>query len=165
MKLSRRPKPKKNQAMDALASVAKTWSEWHLAERAGKGVAKGAKKAKELRGGKPSGIKRAVTGTPAKIAGGAAVLAGIGAAVARKLKGGSDTDPGAPGPHEPAPAPPPAAPPPPSSPLAAAPEPPTSAKAKPPTAAKAKPPTAKPSDGAPSEASQAAGTKDEPAKP
>src|ERR1700704_1283777 len=99
MKLGRRPKPKKDQALDAFASVAKTWSEWHLAKRASKGVAKGAKKAAELRGGKSSGVQGAPTGTPAKIAGGVAVIAGIGAAVARKLKGGAAPDFTAPEPH------------------------------------------------------------------
>ena len=57
MKLGRRPKPKKDQAVDAVASMAKTWSEWHLAKRASKGVAKGAKKAAALKGGKPSGAR------------------------------------------------------------------------------------------------------------
>jgi hypothetical protein len=139
MKLGRRPKPKKDQAMDAFASVAKTWSEWHLAERAGKGVAKGAKgakksakKAAELRGGKPSGVKRVVTGTPAKVAGGMAVLAGIGAAMARKLKGGSEPDYAPPAPHEPAAAPPAPPPPPPPPPAPPAPGPPPLAAAPPP---------------------------------
>src|SRR3954470_14692666 len=116
MKLGRRPKPKKDQAMDAIASMAKTWSEWHLAKRASKGVAKGAKKAAAMRGGTSSGVKGAMTGTRVKIAGGVALVAGIGAAVARTLKGGAAPDytpPEPPEPGEPTAAPPPPPPPPP----------------------------------------------------
>jgi hypothetical protein len=120
MKLGRRPTGKKDQALDVVASAAHTWSKWHLGKRAGKGVAKGAKKAAALKpGGKPSLLQRVVTGTPAKIAGGVAVLGGLGAMLARKLKGG-DSEPAytPPAPHEPAAAPPP--PPPPPTPTAAA---------------------------------------------
>jgi hypothetical protein len=139
MKLGRRPKRKQDQALDVVASAAKTWSEWQLAKRAGKGVRKGAKKAAALKSGKPSGLKGAVTGTPGKITGVVALVGGLGAMVARKLKDGGDAEPSysPPAPHEPAAAPPPApsptaaaivhdAPPPPS--LSAAPPPPPMAK-------------------------------------
>lgn len=135
MKLGRRPTRKKDQALDVVASAAQTWSKWHLGKRAGEGVAKGAKKAAALKSGKPSMLKRIVTGTPAKLAGGVALVGGLGAMVARKLKGGGDAEPAytPPAPHEPAAAPPPPpnptaaaivhdAPPPPS--LSAAPDPP-----------------------------------------
>jgi len=147
MKVDRRPKRKKDQALDVVASAAKTWSEWHLAKRAGKGVAKGAKKAAALKGGKPSFLKRAVTGTPAKVAGGLAVLGAIGAAVAHKLKRGGDDEPAysPPAPHEPAAAPPPPPPPPPPAPGAMAHEPPPP----PPPLAAAPPPPPEPEPLAP----------------
>jgi hypothetical protein len=121
MKLGRRPTRKKDQALDVVASAAQTWSKWHLGKRAGQGVAKGAKKAAALKpGGRPSLLKRIVSGTPAKIAGGLAVLGGLGTLVARKLKGGGSADTYTPPPpHEPAAAPPPP-PPPPPNPTAAA---------------------------------------------
>jgi hypothetical protein len=81
MKLRRREKPKKDQALHALASATKVWSEWQLAKRAGKGVAK----AKEL---KPSSkATRRLSTKWVKIGGGAAVVGGAAAAVARKLRG------------------------------------------------------------------------------
>jgi hypothetical protein len=138
MKLGRRPKRKQDQALDVVASAAKTWSEWQLAKRAGKGVRKGAKKAAALKTSKPSGVKGAVAGKPGRIAGLVALVGGLGAVVARKLKGGVTAAPpySPPDPNEPAAAPPSAvatpsptasaivhnAPPPPS--LQAAPEPP-----------------------------------------
>jgi outer membrane biosynthesis protein TonB len=121
MGLGRRPKRKQDQALDLVASVAKTWSEWQLAKRASRGLKKGAGKAAELKGGKPSGLKAAVTGTPAKITGAVAVVGGLGAVALRKLKGGGDAPAYVPpAPHEPAAAPPPPPPPPPPAPGAAA---------------------------------------------
>jgi hypothetical protein len=84
MKLRRRQKRKRDQALDALASVTKTWSEWQLAKRAGKGVAK----AKKVR--PPSGVKSTLGSKPVRAAGAAAVAGGAVAAIARKLKGGDD---------------------------------------------------------------------------
>lgn len=136
MKMGRRPPRKKDQALDVVASAAQTWSKWHLGKRAGEGVAKGAKKAAALKPGKPSPLKRLVTGTPARIAGAVALVGGLGAVLARKLKrGGDEPSYTPPAPHEPAAPPPPPpnptaaaithdAPPPPS--LSAAPEPPAS---------------------------------------
>jgi len=89
----RRRNTRKDQALDAVASVTKTWSEWQLAKRAGKGVAK----AKEVR---PSKIKGALTSTPAKIAGALAIVGGAGAVVMRKLKGDSAADYTGPAPSE-----------------------------------------------------------------
>ncbi|MEA2150315.1 MAG: hypothetical protein QOD69_2145 [Solirubrobacteraceae bacterium] len=121
MGLGRRPKRKQDQALDLAASVAKTWSEWQLAKRASRGLKKGAGKAAELKGGRSSGLKSAVTGTPAKITGAVAVAGGLGAVVLRKLKGGGDAPAYVPpAPHEPAAAPPPPPPPPPPAPGAAA---------------------------------------------
>ena len=77
----RRRNTRKDQALDAVASVTKTWSEWQLAKRAGKGVAK----AKEVR---PSKIKAMLSSKRAKLVGAVAVTGGVGAFVARKLKGG-----------------------------------------------------------------------------
>jgi hypothetical protein len=80
MKL-RRKKPKHTQAMDAIASVTKTWSEWQLGKKAVKGVAK----AKDLR--PPGKVKRALSLKWVKIGGGVAVAGGTAAAIGRKLKG------------------------------------------------------------------------------
>jgi hypothetical protein len=80
MKLQLRPKSKREQALDAFASVAKTWSEWHLGKKVTTTAAKGAKQAAKAKG--------AAKGTPLKIAGAVAVVGGIGAAVAKKLRGG-----------------------------------------------------------------------------
>ncbi len=79
-----RQKSKRDQALDAVASVAKTWSEWHLGKRVSKTAGKGAKKASK----EASKLKETGKGTRLKIAGGLALLGGIGAAVAAKLKGG-----------------------------------------------------------------------------
>jgi len=81
MKLRRRQKRKSAQALDALASVTKAWSEWQLGKRASKGVAK----AKELR--PPSKPKRALASKWVKVAGAVAVAGGTAAAIGRKLKG------------------------------------------------------------------------------
>jgi hypothetical protein len=77
-----RQKNKRKQALDAFASVAKTWSEWHLGKKVSKTAAKGASKAAKI---KPQGDGK---GKRLRIAGVAALLAGVGAAVTKKLKGG-----------------------------------------------------------------------------
>jgi len=79
-----RQKSKRDQALDAVASVAKTWSEWHLGKRVSSTAEKGAKKASK----KAAKLKDTGKGTRLKIAGGLALLGGLGAAVAAKLKGG-----------------------------------------------------------------------------
>jgi hypothetical protein len=79
-----RQKNKRDQALDAVASVAKTWSEWHLGKRVSKTAGKGAKKASK----EAAKLKDTGKSTRLKIAGGLALLGGIGAAVAAKLKGG-----------------------------------------------------------------------------
>jgi hypothetical protein len=87
MKLRRRQKGKKEQAVDSFASVVKSLAELHLAERAGKGVGKGAKSvSKSVK--KASRLKGVIKSTPAKVVGGAAVAGGAGALIAKKLKGG-----------------------------------------------------------------------------
>lgn len=85
-----RQKSKRDQALDATASIAKTWSEWRLGEKvaktatkASKGAGKVSKKAKKVRSGGGSSKR-----TPLKIAGAIALVSGIGAAVAKKLGGG-----------------------------------------------------------------------------
>ena len=119
MKLSTRQHKKRDQALDAFASVAKTWSEWRLGERATKTVAKGTKKAsksaakarkkasKAAKNADASSVTNAVKGTPLKIAGAVALVAGVGAAVAKKLKGGGTAEPLYTPPPAPAPMPPP----------------------------------------------------------
>jgi len=96
-----RQKNKRDQALDAVASVAKTWSEWHLGKRATTTVAKGAKKA--------SKVKESGRATRLKIAGAVALVGGIGAAVAKKVMGGGQAEPLA---EPPGPAPDMASPPP-----------------------------------------------------
>lgn len=110
-----RQNKKRNQALDAFASVAKTWSEWRLGERAAQSVATGTKKASKAaakarkRAGKSdSGVKAALKSTPVKIAGAAAVVGGVGAAIAKKLKGGGTAEPLYTPPPAPAPMKPPA---------------------------------------------------------
>lgn len=100
MNLPTRQNKKRNQALDAFASVAKTWSEWRLGERAAQSVASGTKKAskaaakaRKRAGRSDSGVKAALKSTPVKIAGAAAVVGGVGAAVAKKLKGGGTAEP------------------------------------------------------------------------
>ena len=100
MNLPTRQNKNRNQALDAVASIAKTWSEWRLGERAAQTVATGTKKASKAatkarkRAGKSdSAIKAALKSTPVKIAGAAAVVGGVGAAVAKKLKGGGTAEP------------------------------------------------------------------------
>ncbi|MFP5363809.1 MAG: hypothetical protein ACLGI5_13885 [Thermoleophilia bacterium] len=88
-----RQKSKRDQALDAAASVAKTWSEWRLGEKVSKTATKASRKATKsaakasAKGKKPS---RSDTGRrrPLKIAGIVALVGGVGAAVAKKLGGG-----------------------------------------------------------------------------
>jgi hypothetical protein len=82
MKLRKRQKRKTAQALDALAGVTKIWSEWQIGKKAGKGVAK-VKKASV-----PSRVKKVLRCKPVRLAGVGAVVAGTGAAIAKKLKGG-----------------------------------------------------------------------------
>jgi hypothetical protein len=87
MKLRRRQKGKKAQALDVFASVVKGLAELHLAKRAGKSVGKGAKGvSKSVK--QASGVKCRVKSKPVKIVGGAALVGGLGALVAKKFKGG-----------------------------------------------------------------------------
>lgn len=80
-----RQKSKRDQTLDAAASVAKTWSEWRLGEKvtktATKTASKAAKKAKKAKASSRGPGKL-------KIAGAVALLGGIGAAVAKKFSGG-----------------------------------------------------------------------------
>jgi hypothetical protein len=80
----KRSKPKKAQAADVVGAVAKFWSELQLSKRASKGVKKGSKKAAAAK----SAVGSKAGSKPAKVAGGLALLGGVGALVARKLKGG-----------------------------------------------------------------------------
>jgi len=105
MNLPMRQHKKRNQALDAFASVAKTWSEWRLGERASQTVAKGSKKAsksaakarknaaKAAKKTDASSVRKAMKGTPLKVAGAVALVGGVGAAVAKKLKGGGGAEP------------------------------------------------------------------------
>ena len=92
-----RQKSKRDQALDAVASIAKTWSEWRLGDkvsqtasqaskRASKSAAKASKKAKKqaAKASVPDAAKR----KPVWIAGAIALVGGIGAAAAKKLTGG-----------------------------------------------------------------------------
>lgn len=90
-----RQKSKRDQALDAAASVAKTWSEWRLGEKVSKTATKASRKAaksaakasaKAKKSSKPS--KPAARRKPLKIAGVIALVGGVGAAVAKKLGGG-----------------------------------------------------------------------------
>ena len=88
MNLPMRQNKKRNQALDAFASLAKTWSEWRLGERATKTVAKGTKKAsksadegtqaraKAAKNADASSVKNALKGTPLKVAGAVALVGG-----------------------------------------------------------------------------------------
>src|SRR5918997_5461450 len=83
-----RQKSNRDQTLDAVASVAKTWSEWRLGEKVAKTATKAAKKTgKTSKKAKQAGVS-ASKRTPVKIAGVVALLGGIGAAVAKKLSGG-----------------------------------------------------------------------------
>lgn len=89
-----RQKSKRDQALDAVASMAKTWSEWRLGERISKTATTGAKtaskKAKKAskKAAKKAALPEATKRRPLRIAGAIAVVGGVGAAVAKKLKGG-----------------------------------------------------------------------------
>src|SRR3954454_10645384 len=83
MKLRKRQKGKTAQALDTVAGVTKIWTEWQIGKKASKGVAKAA----SLKVKRPSRVSRIVRSTPVKIAGAAAAVGGVGAAVAKKLKG------------------------------------------------------------------------------
>lgn len=83
-----RQKSKRDQALDAAASVAKTWSEWRLGEKVTKTAAKASKKAIKSGGKGKSSSVAVVKRKPLRIAGLIAVLGGVGAAVAKKLGGG-----------------------------------------------------------------------------
>ncbi len=121
MNLPMRQNKKRDQALDAVASLAKTWSEWRLGDKAVKSVAVGRKKAKKAakRASKTakharrtarktdvSSVTSAVKGTPLKIAGAVALVGGVGAAVVKKLKGGGHAEPLYTPPPAPAPMPP-----------------------------------------------------------
>lgn len=112
MNLPMRQTKKRDQALDAVASLAKTWSEWRLGDRAVKSVEVGKKKAKKAakqasktakRARKSArktakktdvaSVKSAAKGTPLKVAGAVALVGGVGAAVAKKLKGGGHAEP------------------------------------------------------------------------
>ena len=117
MNLPTRQNTKRKQALDALASLAKTWSEWRLGEKATKTVAEGTKKAsksaakarkKAKKAAKKADVKSALKGTPLKVAGAVALVGGIGAMVAKKLKGGGTAEPLYTPPPAPAPLEPPA---------------------------------------------------------
>jgi hypothetical protein len=105
-----RQKSKRDQALDAAASVAKTWSEWRLGEKVTKTAAKATKRA--AKNTSSSSSVAVVKRKPLRIAGAIALLGGIGAAVAKKLGGGKAeplyTPPG-PAPDMPAPPPSPVA--------------------------------------------------------
>ena len=121
MNLPMRQHKKRNQALDAFASLAKTWSEWRLGERASQTLAKGTKKAsksaakarknaaKAAKNTDASSVRKAMKGTPLKVAGAVALVGGVGAAVAKKLKGGGGAEPLYTPPAPPAPMPMPAA--------------------------------------------------------
>jgi hypothetical protein len=117
MNLPMRQTKKRDQALDAVASLAKTWSEWRLGERASKSVEVGKKKAKKAakvarkkaKKADVGSVASALKGTPLKVAGAVAVVGGVGAAVAKKLKGGGHAEPLYTPPPAPAPAPVPAA--------------------------------------------------------
>ena len=93
MKL-RRQKPKHSQAVDAIASVTKIWSEWQLGKKAAKGLAK----AKEVR--PPGKVKRILSLKWVKVGGAVAVAGGTAAAVGKKLKGDDPESYSGPAPSE-----------------------------------------------------------------
>lgn len=85
-----RQKSKRDQTLDAVASMAKTWSEWRLGEKVTKTAAKGAKKATKT--AQSAKKKKSSSDTakrkPLKVAGAIALIGAIGAAVAKKITGG-----------------------------------------------------------------------------
>lgn len=82
-----RQKSKRDQALDATASIAKTWSEWRLGEK----VAKTASKASRKKS-KQSGVQAVAKRKPARIAGLLVIVGGLGAVIAKKL-GASKAEP------------------------------------------------------------------------
>jgi hypothetical protein len=116
-----RQKSKRDQALDAVASIAKTWSEWRLGDKVSKTASQASKKASKnaAKASKKAKKQAAKTSVPAvakrkpvKIVGAIALVGGIGAAVAKKLTGGKAeplyTPPG-PAPDMPSPPPSPVA--------------------------------------------------------
>jgi hypothetical protein len=92
-----RQKSKRDQALDAVASIAKTWSEWRLGDKVSKTTSQASKKAskqaaKAAKKAKKQAAKTSVPAVaktkPVKIAGVVALVGGIGAVVAKKLSGG-----------------------------------------------------------------------------
>jgi hypothetical protein len=92
-----RQKSKRDQALDAVASIAKTWSEWRLGDKVSKTASQASKKAskkaaKASKKAKKQAAKASVPAVaktkPVKIAGVIALVGGIGAAVAKKVVGG-----------------------------------------------------------------------------
>ena len=81
-----RQKSKRDQALDAVASIAKTWSEWRLGEKVTKTAAKGAKKA--TKAAKKKSSSDTAKRKPLKVAGVIALVGGIGAVIAKKVTGG-----------------------------------------------------------------------------
>lgn len=88
-----RQKSKRDQALDATASIAKTWSEWRLGEKVSDTASKASRKAtkaarkaadKRQKSSRSGGARR----KPLKIAALVALVGGVGAAVAKKLGGG-----------------------------------------------------------------------------
>jgi hypothetical protein len=103
-----RQKSKRDQALDALASIARTWSEWRLGDKVSKTAGTASKKAskhtakaskharkhaeKASKQAKRQAAKASLPDVakrkPVRIAGAVALVGGIGAAVAKKLTGG-----------------------------------------------------------------------------
>jgi len=92
-----RQKSKRDQALDAVASIAKTWSEWRLGDKVSKTASQASKKAsksaaKASTKAKKQAAKAAGRETskrrPVWIAGAVALVGGIGAAAAKKFTGG-----------------------------------------------------------------------------
>ncbi len=87
-----RQKSKRDQTLDAAASVAKTWSEWRLGDKVAKTATKTASKAAKTTAKATKKAKKAKSssGGPGKlkIAGAIALVGGIAAAVAKKFSGG-----------------------------------------------------------------------------
>jgi hypothetical protein len=92
-----RQKSKRDQALDAVASIAKTWSEWRLGDKVSKTASQASKKAsknaaKASTKAKKQAAKAAGRQTskrrPVWIAGAIALVGGIGVAAAKKFTGG-----------------------------------------------------------------------------
>jgi hypothetical protein len=92
-----RQKSKRDQALDAVASIAKTWSEWRLGEKVSTTASQASKKASKKAGKASKHAKKhaakasvpaAAKRRPVWIAGAVALVGGIGAAAAKKFTGG-----------------------------------------------------------------------------